>query len=306
MSELYQNFIDVMTQYADIVNYVKIFFLALIPITVAIFVFKSQWTVLAKNMNKKVKKSVLDMLGNTEETDKKKNKTSYFNLERIDTYLRTRGGYFMFDWLEPFTFIMIKFGLSLFFFVVGLTILKDNIVGSIFVGAICAFAGFFSFDLVINMANETDNDDMLSDIKAIFDTLKIQTKAGVFLTYSLSECYLIVKNARLKSALLDMTNKIVIKNDIESAVIEFNKNFDNAYIDTLCITINQSMESGKSVQILEDLSKQIADLQHAINLREKEKMENRIQFLELAIFIGLIAVVLYALIIQMMGSMNGF
>ena len=47
--------------------------------------------------------------------------------------------------------------------------------------------------------------------------------------------------------------KIVIKNDIESAVIEFNKCFENSYIDTLCVTIKQSLESGKSVQILEDL-----------------------------------------------------
>ena len=66
------------------------------------------------------------------------------------------------------------------------------------------------------------------------------------------------------------------------------------------------MESGKSVQILEDLSKQIADMQHAINIREREKMENRVQILEMGIFVGLIGAVLYALVVQMMGSMNGF
>lgn len=305
MSEVYQNFIDFMTQYSQYVYYAKTFFLILIPIIVAVFVYKSQWGVMAKNVNAKVKKSVLDVLENTEAEDLTKNKKSYFNLERIDTFLRSHGGYYMFDWLEPFTFMMIKAGLALLFFIVGLSLGGSLLIGLI-LGTVLAVIGFFAFDFIIKVANDSDNDDMMDDIKSIFDTLKIQTKAGVFLSYSLSECYLIVKNARLKAAMLEMTNKIVIKNDIESAVTEFGKNFDNAYIDTLCITIKQSMESGKSVQILEDLSKQIADMQHAINVREREKMDSRIQALELGIFVGLIGAVLYALVIQMMGSMSGF
>lgn len=305
MSEVYQNFIDFMTQYSQYVYYAKTFFLILIPIIVAVFVYKSQWGVMAKNVNAKVKKSVLDVLENTETEDLTKNKKSYFNLERIDTFLRSHGGYYMFDWLEPFTFMMIKAGLALLFFIVGLSLGGSLLIGLI-LGTVLAVIGFFAFDFIIKVANDSDNDDMMDDIKSIFDTLKIQTKAGVFLSYSLSECYLIVKNARLKAAMLEMTNKIVIKNDIESAVTEFGKNFDNAYIDTLCITIKQSMESGKSVQILEDLSKQIADMQHAINVREREKMDSRIQALELGIFVGLIGAVLYALVIQMMGSMSGF
>lgn len=303
---IYKDFINFMTQYSNVVNILKIIFLLLIPIIVIVFVYKSQWGVLANKVNTKVKKSVLDILENNEEEDKLRNKKSYFNLDRIDTYLRSHGGYYMFDWLEPFTFIMIKFGLGLLFFIVGISLIKENILLAIIVGAGLAVLGFFSFDFIINIANDSDNDDMLSDIKSIFDTLKIQTKAGVFLSYSLCECYLIVKNARLKAAMLEMTNKIVIKNDIESAVADFNKCFENSYIDTLCITIRQSMESGKSVQILEDLSKQIADMQHVINIREREKMDSKIQFLEIMIFVGLIGAVLYALVIQMMGSMSGF
>lgn len=305
MSEVYQKFIDFMTEYSQYVYYAKTFFLILIPVIVAVFVYKSQWGVMAKNVNAKVKKSVLDVLENTEAEDITKNKKSYFNLERIDTFLRSNGGYYMFDWLEPFTFIMIKAGLGLLFFIVGLSLGGTLAIGLV-LGIILAIIGFFAFDFIIKVANDSDNDDMMDDIKSIFDTLKIQTKAGVFLSYSLSECYLIVKNARLKAAMLEMTNKIVIKNDIETAVTEFNKNFENSYIDTLCITIKQSMESGKSVQILEDLSKQIADMQHAINVREREKMDSRIQALELGVFVGLIGAVLYALVIQMMGSMSGF
>lgn len=306
MAEAYRNFIDFCTKYSEIVNYAKIFFLLLVPILVTVFIYKTQWGVLAGKANTKVKKSVLDMLEVNEEKDRIKNKKGYFNLERIDSYLRSHGGYFMFDWLDPFTFLMIKCGLALLFFAVGVSLIKGNLFLAVLVSAVLAVLGFFSFDFIINVANDSDNDDMLTDIKSIFDTLKIQTKAGVFLSYSLCECYLIVKNARLKAAMLEMTNKIVIKNDIETAVTEFNKCFENSYIDTLCITIVQSMESGKSVQILEDLSKQIADMQHAINIREREKLDSKVQLLEIMVFVGLIGAVLYALIIQMMGSMSGF
>lgn len=57
-----------------------------------------------------------------------------------------------------------------------------------------------------------------------------------------------------------MTNRIITTNNIEDAVKLLEKQFDNQYINTLCITILQSMESGKSSQTLEDLSKQIADM----------------------------------------------
>ena len=47
-------------------------------------------------------------------------------------------------------------------------------------------------------------------------------------------------------------------------------------------------------------------MQHAINIREREKMDSKIQLLEVLIFVGLIGAVLYALVVQMMGSMGGF
>ena len=47
-------------------------------------------------------------------------------------------------------------------------------------------------------------------------------------------------------------------------------------------------------------------MQHAINIREREQMDSRIQLLEVLVFVGLIGSVLYALVIQMMGSMGGF
>jgi len=260
-------------------------------------VYKTNWQTVTKSANDKLQDRIYDLL--KEDEIKNENK-GYFNLERIDYYLRSHGGYFMFKWLNPASFLMIKSVLALLTFVLLLLMIKTNIVIVLICSTVGAIAGFFAFDLLIDTSNNEDNDNMLSDIKTIFDTLRTQTKAGVFLTNSLAECYMIVGNDRLKDALLDMTNKITIQNDIEDAVKDFNKKFDNQYIDTLCITILQSMESGKSVQILDDLSKQIADMQSAINIKEQEKLDAKIQVLELLIFVGLVISVLYGLVTQMM------
>ena len=260
-------------------------------------IYRTNWKTVTKSANDKLQDKIYDFL---KEDEVKNESKGYFNLERIDYYLRSHGGYYMFKWLNPASFLMTKSAIALIIFILLLLIIKANIAIVLICSAIGAFAGFFVLDLLIDASNNEDNDNMLSDIKTIFDTLRTQAKAGVFLTNSLAECYMIVGNDRLKEALLDMTNKITIQNDIEDAVKDFNKKFDNQYIDTLCITILQSMESGKSVQILDDLSKQIADMQSAINIKEQEKLDAKIQIIELLIFVGLVVSVLYGLVTQMM------
>ena len=225
-------------------------------------------------------------------------KEGYFNYNRMDNYLRRKGMYRIYPELNPMMFIGVKIVVALLFFVIGIAAVN------VYLGIAFAIPGFFAPDLIVNLMNSSDNDDMMDDIKSIFDTLKIQTKAGVFLTYSLCECYLIVENQRLKAALLDMTNMIISKNQIMDALHKFNAEFDNPYIDTLCITIEQSLESGKSAQILQDLSKQIADMQRAINIRESEKLDSKIQFLQVLIFISIIVIAIYALAMVMIASFN--
>lgn len=286
-------------QISQIITIFKYILLGAIPFFTLYFVYKVDWNVITKSANEKLRSQVLGLL---ESDDAIEEKSSYFDLERIDRYLRTHGGYYMFSWLDPFSFLMIKLGAALLGFLVVFSLMPNNLILAFLGGLGGAVVGFFAFDWILNIANDSDNEEMLSDVKSIFDTLRTQTKAGVFLSNSLTECYMIVSNARLKSALLDMTNKIVIKNDIEDAVREFNKEFDSPYIDTLCVTILQSMESGKSVQILEDLSKQISDMQSAINIKEQERLDAKIQLLEMGVFVGLIGSVLYVLVMSMSGQ----
>lgn len=231
----------------------------------------------------------------------KKSKLNYFQYDSIETFLNTKGAVYMFGTIaNPVIYMLIKTLAFLLLFMTGVS------VGGFALAFLLGITGFFLPDILLTVSNSADNDAMLGDIKCIYDTLRIQTKAGVFLSASLSECYLAVRNRRLKSALLELTNDISTRRDIDDALERFNEKFDCGQIDIFCIVIRQSMESGRSVKVLEDLSLQMNDLQHAINMKEKEALDRKVQVIELLIFIGLLAVTVYSLGVEVMSSILVF
>lgn len=230
----------------------------------------------------------------------KNSKLSYFNENRLLLYLSKSGVNFMFENVTPLSYMAVKFICSLLGLLLGLELLN------VFFAIIFMVAGFFAPDALVKFSNNQDNEEMMPDIKRVYDTIRIQTKAGVYITHSLAECYLVIKNKRLKEAFLDLNNKIIANKDIESAINDLNFKFNNKHIDTLCIVIKQSLESGKSVKALEDLTNQMNDIQHAINLKEKDRLELSIQVLELLVFVGVIAICLYSMAMELTGSMTVF
>lgn len=236
------------------------------------------------------------------ETALSKSKIEFLNVDNINRYLSKYGVFYMFhNKIDPLLYLIIKCfcGLLGIFIVV-----KAGLFIWLFLPS--ALLGFYIPDFLFHISNRSDNEEMMDDIKSMYDTLRIQTKAGVFLTSSLSECYLAVRNRRLKTALLELTSKIIAKNDIESAVDEFNLQFDNKYIDILCMIIKQSLESGQSVQILADLAGQMKDIQHAISLIEKERLDRKIQLLQMLIFMGVLAICIYGLGSEITRSLVNF
>lgn len=219
----------------------------------------------------------------------RKTKINYFNYDRLSVFLTRSGIDFWYqNKINPINYIVYKILISVLMLLIGI---KVNIYFSIPLGIL----GFMAPDILIKNKNENDNEEMMQDIKKIYDTVKIQTKAGVFLTDSLVECYLVVKMPRLKAALLELSSNIVAKNDIESSIDEFNQRFKNSYIDTFCIILKQSLESGKRAQILEDISTQLVNVQHAINMKEKESLDRKIGFIQLCIFAGITVIAIYAM-----------
>lgn len=263
--------------------------LIILPVLLAIIVMNIDW----KENLSKAGESGADFVGRI----LKKSKLNYFNFHSIQKFLKTRGAVYVFgEMATPVTFLLVKLLAFLLLFMVGISF--DSIPAGLILGVI----GFFMPDILLNVSNSMDNDTMLSDIKCIYDTLRIQTKAGVFLSASLCECYLAVKNRRLKSALLELTNDISTRREIDDALERFNEKFDFGQIDIFCIVIRQSMESGRSVKVLEDLSLQMNDLQRAINMKEKEALDRKVQVIELMLFIGLLAVTVYSLGVEVISS----
>ena len=273
--------------------FMKNILLFIIPVILFIILMKSRW----KESASKVSDTGNDFVGRI----LKKSKLNYFQYDSIETFLNTKGAVYMFGTMaNPVIYMLIKTLAFLLLFMTGVS------VGGFALAFLLGITGFFLPDVLLTVSNSADNDAMLGDIKCIYDTLRIQTKAGVFLSASLSECYLAVRNRRLKSALLELTNDISTRRDIDDALERFNEKFDCGQIDIFCIVIRQSMESGRSVKVLEDLSLQMNDLQHAINMKEKEALDRKVQVIELLIFIGLLAVTVYSLGVEVMSSILVF
>ena len=267
--------------------------LVVLPILLLLIFMKIKWK---ENMEKTMDAGA-DFAGRI----LKKSKMSFLNFDSIQRFLKSKGAVYLFgDTATPVTFVTVKVLLLLLLFLMGASI------GGILPGMFFGMVGFFLPDMLLTISNSTDNDAMLEDIKCIYDTLRIQTKAGVYLSASLCECYLAVKNRRLKSALLELTNDISTRHEIEDALERFNEKFDCSQIDIFCIVIRQSMESGRSVKVLEDLSLQMNDLQHAINLKEKEALDRKVQIIELLIFVGLLAVTIFSLGMEVISSILTF
>ena len=265
----------------------------LIPLLMVVLLMKLNW----KESVSKVSDAGNDFAGRI----LKKSKLNYLKYDSIQKFLNTKGATYMFgEAANPVNYMLIKILVLLLLFLVGISL------EGIIVAALLGITGFFLPDILLTVSNSSDNDAMLEDIKCVYDTLRIQTKAGVFLTASLSECYLAVRNRRLKSALLELTNDISTRREIDDALERFNEKFDCGQIDIFCIVIRQSMESGRSVKVLEDLSLQMNDLQRAINMKEKEALDRKVQIIELLIFMGLLAVTVYSLGVEVISSVLVF
>lgn len=161
-------------------------------------------------------------------------------------------------------------------------------------------------DIFADLSNETDNREMLEDIRVLYDTVRIQSRAGVFVTVSVMDCYLLVEHPRLKDALLEFNNAVLAKNSLAEAVDGLESRFDNRYIESFCIVLRQAMVSGKSVQILTDLSSQLSDVEHQLRLRQSEKLDRKIQLLELMLFTGLLVICVYAIAVEIIGAVVNF
>lgn len=210
-----------------------------------------------------------------------------FNYEVIEAFIYSNGVAYMTNYkITPVGYMIMKVGFAVLLSIVGFQL-------SFLGGIIGLILGYFGLDLIFMQSNKSDNKNMLDDIKTIYDTLRIQTKAGVYITSVIADCYLVAHNKRFKDALLRLTSDIAAKNDIEDALEKFRNKFSNEYIDTLVVIIKQSMQTGQAAKMFDDIKNQITDIDAAMMMNEKISIQTKIVIVEVLLYSAIIFVSIY-------------
>lgn len=173
-------------------------------------------------------------------------------------------------------------------------------------GVAAAMVLFFMPTGLLLYLNSRDNEKLLPELKLVFHALEIQIRAGVYVMDALAECYGSVQEKRLRKALLELAGDIVIKADIYDALDKFQQKFDNRYVDSLCITVLQALESGQALELLGDIGEQIKDMEETVLKRRKGSLDRSVTFYQLGILAVVLAIALYACVTYMFGAAAGF
>ena len=219
-----------------------------------------------------------------------------WSYDRWDSFLRKNGAaYHLGKWINPISFFLLSGFMGLLGIFVGTYM--DGLVA-----VMLGIVGIFLPGIYIEYANRRDNREMISELDLIYCALGIQIRAGVYVTDALSECYGRVSQLRLRDGLQMLSGDIVMKADLDEALERFQGCFNNRYIDTLCITILQAMESGQAVELLGDIAEQIKEMELLLQSRKKEQLDRRVTFYQLGIFALVLVLTLYACITHLFSA----
>lgn len=215
---------------------------------------------------------------------------------RTEDWIGKKGARFHFGrWLRPEGLLTLEIILFCAGFVAGVQLH--------WLAALAAGCVFVSLPrILIVYMNYKDNEKMLPELKLIYHGLEIQIRAGVYLTDALTECYTGIRQVRLQQALLDLAGAIMMKADIYEAMEQFHKAFDNRYVDALCITLIQALESGQAVELLGDIAEQVKDMELSVMARRKGALDRSLTFYQLGILAAVLGMVLYACVTEMFQS----
>lgn len=229
----------------------------------------------------------------------RRRKGRFWDYGKWEEYLRAKGAAYHYGkWINPVSYLTLIAVMAGAGFLIGLN-------WGLPAGLAAAVPAACLPGLLLERMNRRDNEAMLAELNLVYNALATQIRAGVFVTDALAEVYGSVKQVRLRDGLQALSGDIVMKADLDQALERFQGQFDNRYIDALCITILQAMESGQAVELLGDIADQIRDMELTLQGRRKERLNRSITFYQLGIFAAIIAVVLYACVEHMFLN-NGF
>ena len=183
-------------------------------------------------------------------------------------------------------------------------ILECHIVVSILIAGAAFVLGYFILDIYHNSENKEDNKRMLKDIHSVYDTLRVYLKTGTYITDALDECYKRVANKRLKKAFQELSHGMRVNASKEDEILSFQMKFDSVYIDIMVNILTQFFATDSVSTLLDDITEQMVDLDHAINLMEKEKLDTQIFLKTFALFGGLLAGILVTVFLSISSALT--
>lgn len=229
---------------------------------------------------------------------KRGRESSFYRKSR--RWLEKKGAAFHYGkWVEPVRFLVLRIVVGLAGLYVGMKI------GAAY-GAVAFFFLFWLPVWMLSYLNRRDNEKLLPELKLMYHALEIQIRAGIYITDALAECYGSTQDKRLKQALLELAGDIVMKADIYDSLEKFQGKFDNRYVDSLCITIFQALESGQAIELLRDIGEQIKDMEETVLERKKAALDRSITFCQLGVLTVVLGLVVYACVSYMFGAATLF
>lgn len=148
-------------------------------------------------------------------------------------------------------------------------------------------------DMIIKILNKDDNKKIFSDMKMLYDSLRIQQSAGIFITNSLMYSYRIVRCKRLKAALRSLSSDIMMNKDIGRALNALSTKFKNDNIDEFVSIISQSVQTGRMRDMLEQINKQMQNMEDIINQKRENAVDSKMLIIMMLLFLGIIAMTVY-------------
>ena len=226
----------------------------------------------------------------------KKSPKGLFDYERWERYLVMHGAaYYYGRWINPVSYLAVCFLIGLLGFAIGISF-------GILTSVILCLVGLFLPGILLQYLDKRDNERLMPELDMVYSALAIQIRAGVYVTDALAECYGSVSQVRLKDALQNLSGDIVMKADLDTALERFQGQFNNQYIDSLCITILQAMESGQAVELLDDIAEQIKDMEITLQHKKKEQLNRSVTFYQLGIFALILVLVLYSCVVHLFSA----
>jgi hypothetical protein len=237
-----------------------------------------------------------------------KSNSIYLNADKITADMSKYGVMYMFrDYnMDPSAFVSAKLACAGGFGLLGFMAAPNEWIPKIIGITIGLILGFIAPDIFIRISNRQDNDKMMTDIQTIYTTLKIHARAGVYVTDSLIECQRNIENGRLKQALNEMNNNILASRvTIDEAVDQFNARFCNEQIDNLSVVIKQALHTGRSADMLEDISKQIDTNNFVHRMKVKDRIKRESAFIQVTFFTLITVILLYLVVMELMQGLAG-